>query len=715
MWKLIISLLFLTAAKVVMAANPFVSVSLTTMPAGPVYINQTYTVTLTLINISTTDELSLNSLAHEQFPAGFSAVTNCNNTKLAVGGSCTITGQFNSAQAGNFTWSFKLNAFNRPWPETTYSASLAVSNDLPSISAKWINDLPATAVIGNINQIVTIAYTNTSAYPAYQFIPTVTKNAEADFSNQTSDNCDSTLASQTTCKISFNFNPTTPGLKSAIASASFAGGSVSPVASTTSYVTGVPTISAVWSPDLPSQSHVGKTKQLVTVTFTNNTEWPAYFFNPIVNVNQAADFTVTNNTCENLSNETLPVNGSCSISYQFAPLTVGDKYATASASFIGGTVPETTSTHSNAQVVYTVNAYVEPQGCTNCLGTIAPNAPQTVAAGQQVTFQINPAPGATISSFAGTCGGTLNGTQYTTATINADCAQGFLFTQAYSVPTPNSQPSQIVAGADGNMWFLEQSANKIAKITPAGVITEYTIPHINSYLYGITQGPDGNIWFTEQTQQQIGKITPNGVITEYPLPTNLSPLAITTGADGNLWFIAVGITQHLIIKMTPVGNFTEYPISGTNQLGGITAGQDGNIWFADLSQNAIGKITPNGVITEYPISTPNSFPFSITAGMDGNIWFTELGNSNIGKITPNGVITEYPLGAAFIPFSITASSDGNIWFTVLNNNLANTLGKITPNGVVSLYLTNSETDFIAAGPNSTLWFTGQNSNQITRF
>jgi virginiamycin B lyase len=36
----------------------------------------------------------------------------------------------------------------------------------------------------------------------------------------------------------------------------------------------------------------------------------------------------------------------------------------------------------------------------------------------------------------------------------------------YPTPTPVSDPNQIVAGADGNLWFTEQQAHKIGRLAP---------------------------------------------------------------------------------------------------------------------------------------------------------------------------------------------------------------------------------------------------------
>jgi hypothetical protein len=76
----------------------------------------------------------------------------------------------------------------------------------------------------------------------------------------------------------------------------------------------------------------------------------------------------------------------------------------------------------------------------------------------------------------------------------------------FTVPTANSEPRGITAGPDGNIWFTEAHANKIGRITPAGIITEFTVPTANSGPRGITAGPDGNIWFTESFSNTIGQI-----------------------------------------------------------------------------------------------------------------------------------------------------------------------------------------------------------------
>ena len=60
------------------------------------------------------------------------------------------------------------------------------------------------------------------------------------------------------------------------------------------------------------------------------------------------------------------------------------------------------------------------------------------------------------------------------------------------------------------VWFTDNGANKIGRITTDGVITEFPIPTAGSVPVGIIVGPDGALWFTEPGVNQIGRITTAG-------------------------------------------------------------------------------------------------------------------------------------------------------------------------------------------------------------
>src|SRR5262245_27516146 len=91
----------------------------------------------------------------------------------------------------------------------------------------------------------------------------------------------------------------------------------------------------------------------------------------------------------------------------------------------------------------------------------------------------------------------------------------------FPIPTSNSTPSGVATGPDGNLWFIELTADKIGRITTDGVITEFPIPTAECTPYGIAAGPDGNLWFTESSfsANKVGRITTDGVITEFSIPS----------------------------------------------------------------------------------------------------------------------------------------------------------------------------------------------------
>ncbi|HEY1687326.1 MAG TPA: RHS repeat-associated core domain-containing protein [Solirubrobacteraceae bacterium] len=267
----------------------------------------------------------------------------------------------------------------------------------------------------------------------------------------------------------------------------------------------------------------------------------------------------------------------------------------------------------------------------------------------------------------------------------------------YGVPA-EGRPQDVTEGPEGNLWFTELSASKIAKMTPSGTLTEYALPPV-SEPGTITLGPDGNLWFTEYNK--IGKITPAGVITQYAVPSGSYPSGITTGPDGDLWFT----NYNKIGKITTSGAVTEYSLPASGAVQEITAGPGGDLWFTEFSGESIGKITPSGVITEYKLSYTG--PDSITVGPDGNLWFTELVENKIAKMTPSGAVTEYSVPSAARLRVIRPGPDGELWFSEETNKI----GTITTSGAVTEYTlpSGSEPGRITAGPNGYLWYTNGKS------
>ena len=69
-----------------------------------------------------------------------------------------------------------------------------------------------------------------------------------------------------------------------------------------------------------------------------------------------------------------------------------------------------------------------------------------------------------------------------------------------------TDPSSIVLGLDGAMWFTA-TQNRVGAVTPDGAISSFgTGP--STYPKAITIGPDGNRWFVSDFHAGIGRATP---------------------------------------------------------------------------------------------------------------------------------------------------------------------------------------------------------------
>ena len=298
----------------------------------------------------------------------------------------------------------------------------------------------------------------------------------------------------------------------------------------------------------------------------------------------------------------------------------------------------------------------------------------------------------------------------------------------FPVSTANSSLSAVTAGPDGNLWFLEQNANKIGMINlTTHAVSEFPITTANSDPVGIAAGPDGNLWFTEQLASKIGMINPTTeAITEFPTPTaNSHPQGITVGPDGNLWFAESGnlpTTAGRIGTINPTTHaIREFDLPENSIPRWIAKGPDGNLWFTDYGLKSIGMIDPTThSVSEFAVPpwTTSFAPtlLGITAGPDGNLWFamnTYGASGTIGMINPTTqAISEYPLADEPGPNgSVTAGPDGNVWFTEGDN-----LATINPtNDAITLYpvpYTNAVPTGIASGPDRNMWFADYGTNSI---
>jgi virginiamycin B lyase len=189
---------------------------------------------------------------------------------------------------------------------------------------------------------------------------------------------------------------------------------------------------------------------------------------------------------------------------------------------------------------------------------------------------------------------------------------------------PGSNPAQVVAGPDGNLWFSDRNG-AVGRITTGGTVTRFTSGlNPGSAVSSIAMGPDGNMWFSDPgTTRAVGMIDPTThAISEFGLPAGSMPLWIAVGPDGNVWFTDSGTTTAIGVNNPITHAISEFSVglnAGSSLQQGLVAGPDGNLWFTDSgTTRAIGMINPTThAISEFSSGlNPGSLPGASIAVAD---------------------------------------------------------------------------------------------------
>jgi virginiamycin B lyase len=201
--------------------------------------------------------------------------------------------------------------------------------------------------------------------------------------------------------------------------------------------------------------------------------------------------------------------------------------------------------------------------------------------------------------------------------------------KAYTVPTPSAGLFGGAVGADGNLWFTEFSANKIGRVTPAGVFTEFPLPTAGAGPLLITAAEDGRLYFSEKLANKLGRIATDGTIEEFPMPTASSQPA-GVAADGGTVCVVESSTNKIALFNIVSSSFSEWTLPPGSQPWGAAGGR-GTFFVTEAGTNKIGYIS-GGYWVEVDIPTPSSKPFEIAVDHRGRVLFSEHQSQKIGML-----------------------------------------------------------------------------------
>ncbi|HEX9704334.1 MAG TPA: hypothetical protein VGA20_03740 [Gemmatimonadales bacterium] len=238
----------------------------------------------------------------------------------------------------------------------------------------------------------------------------------------------------------------------------------------------------------------------------------------------------------------------------------------------------------------------------------------------------------------------------------------------WPVPWQNTRPRDPYVAPDGKVWFVGQTGDYLATLTPAtGEFKRFELdkgagPH-NQIV-----DRDGMVWYAGNRAAHIGKLDPRtGAITKYPMPDTSvrDPHTLVFDRNGDIWFTAQGgnavgkltvATGSVQILKVPTPRARPY---------GIMIDSKNQPWIVLFGTNKLATVDP-GTMQLREIALPRAEirprRLAITAG--DIIWYGDYGTGRLGRYDPaTGKVDEWPMpgGTESRPYAMDADAAGRIW------------------------------------------------------
>jgi streptogramin lyase len=274
-------------------------------------------------------------------------------------------------------------------------------------------------------------------------------------------------------------------------------------------------------------------------------------------------------------------------------------------------------------------------------------------------------------------------------------------------PTYGFDPSAIVSGSDGDLYFGEEATPfggreyfRIGRIDPTtGGSVELTPPGAfghNVSVVSTAAGADGDVYFA--SDNKILRLVPStGAMRVLRLPGTVFVTNLANGSHGvlTLTYDQFGTGKSFVGQLnTTTGKFAKFAATSHNHpLGAITEGPGGRFYFVEYGDRLTTYVSDVGAFDpathSFRFETVSTAPGTsffdsgdIAAGPDGNIYFSDplsgfIGQWNLSTGTINRILS---LGGGQQPAGLTFGPDGALYFTNAQLIFADAIGRFTLDG-----------------------------------
>jgi streptogramin lyase len=197
---------------------------------------------------------------------------------------------------------------------------------------------------------------------------------------------------------------------------------------------------------------------------------------------------------------------------------------------------------------------------------------------------------------------------------------------------------------DGTVWFLESSADIIARLKD-GVMRQWQIrPTGQLGANPVDFQIDGDlVWFIESGESQIPAgtsayarlDTSTGLLTEWVLPTAI-PANFYRAPDGLVWIPqSASVLQSLNLDTLEV---VSYRSPATFAYGDMVVAPDGAFWLTDFGNNRVVRWTPGSATetswTFFPVTGGRLNPAQLAFDEQGGLWIPQRSANRVDHFDP---------------------------------------------------------------------------------
>lgn len=238
----------------------------------------------------------------------------------------------------------------------------------------------------------------------------------------------------------------------------------------------------------------------------------------------------------------------------------------------------------------------------------------------------------------------------------------------WTVPWEKSRPRDPYVAPDGQVWFVGQAGNYVARLNPAtGEFKRYEISE-GTHPHNLIVDAKGMVWYAGNRNAHIGRLDPaTGTVTKYPMPDPAArdPHTLVFDRKGDIWFTAQ--QSNFVGKLTTsTGNVRLLKVPTPNARPyGISIDSKGRVWFNEFGVAKIAMIDPaTFTIKEYALPDERARGRRIAITSDDIIWYVDYVRGYLGRLDPaSGTVTEValPSGGGALPYAMTVDDKDRLW------------------------------------------------------